>query len=138
MAGLGRLWYSLIFMWNRYPLCLILLATVVLSDAEKTLMVEQLLDTFDNGFDCCIDDGFTLVLLLLAWLRSGILLPDGCRAAKRAMELSFLLSPRLRLMAVYKFMAITLSISVFDLECLNATLRRIHSLDRCPILGQRP
>ena len=63
-------------------------------------------------------------------MRSDLLLPDGVKSAKRTMELSFLLSPRV--MTLIHVFGCTLSVCVFDLECINATLRRIHTMGRCP------
>jgi hypothetical protein len=108
---LGRIWFSMIFTFNRFPYLLILLAL----DTEhgvKEAICNQLLDAFEVS-RCCVDLGFASVLVLLAQLRSrGLFGTD-----KRRAEVAFLLSARV--LGILRAWALTQRISVFDIECLN-------------------
>jgi hypothetical protein len=69
---------------------------------------------------CCVDLGLGAVLVLLAQMRSKGLFGY----AKQRCEIMFLLSERVA--AILRAWAITQSISVFDIECLNERCSKLY------------
>ena len=119
---LGRLWFSLLVTYGSFPYALLFLIVASACTDEKRAICKGLLE----AHACCLDEGFATVLTQLARIRSKGL----AGVAKLETEIRFLMSPRVT--AIIRAWALCQAVSVFDIECLNAALRLLHSLGKAP------
>ena len=114
LPGQAQLWYRLFIQWQRFPYKLLLRILPSTTPEQANQIVYSLLDSRP----CCVDPGLSGLLLQMAEAHS----------STREGRSFFLTSPRV--LALIRVWASSISVTVFDIECLNACLRKLQNPGR--------
>ena len=120
LPGQAQLWHRLFIQWQRFPYKLLLLILPSTTPEQANQIVYSLLDSRP----CCVDPGLSGLLLQMAEAHS----------STREGRAFFLTSPRV--LALIRVWASSIYVTVFDIECLNACLRKLQNPGRAADLSQ--